>query len=216
MLDKTKTAIYRMIHVNNLSLVLKDRYVYAKNFAPHSDECYCDIADKELQLKRGDTHVSLPPYGTLHDYVPFYFCPRSPMMYRLYMSDEDQSDLIYLVTYVERVEAYKYDFVFTNRHAISRGVEWYKSLRYLDTLDWACINDRSWGVDQPGYVGRPDVKERSIRKQAEFLVHRRAPLLLFRHIVTMDERARSIVEEEFEKKTLNFKIDIGVNPDWYF
>lgn len=88
MLDKTRTPIYRMLHVNNLPLILRDRYIFAKNFAPHSDKCYYDIADKELQHKRGQTNVPLPPHGNLHDYVPFYFCPRTPMMYRLLMNGE--------------------------------------------------------------------------------------------------------------------------------
>ncbi|WP_353620333.1 DarT ssDNA thymidine ADP-ribosyltransferase family protein [Geobacillus sp. AYS3] len=33
-------------------------------------------AHTRIQDRRLTTLVPLPPYGTLHDYVPFYFAPR--------------------------------------------------------------------------------------------------------------------------------------------
>jgi ssDNA thymidine ADP-ribosyltransferase, DarT len=41
------------------------------------------ISNEEIEAKRAATAVPCGPGGTLHDYVPFHFGPRSPMMSRI-------------------------------------------------------------------------------------------------------------------------------------
>jgi hypothetical protein len=55
-------------------------------------------------------------YGCLHDYVPFYFAPRSPMLYALLQGrvggfNGSQEDIVYLVTRTDKIidSGSKYD-----------------------------------------------------------------------------------------------------------
>jgi hypothetical protein len=42
------------------------------------------IAYEGIQQRRSEIEIPIPPYGILHDYIPFYFAPRSPMLYAIH------------------------------------------------------------------------------------------------------------------------------------
>lgn len=59
------------------------------------------------------------------DYVPFYFAPRSPMLFRIHKSgvatyDGDQSDLVYLCTTTQRLDQLGLPVIVTDRNAAVR------------------------------------------------------------------------------------------------
>jgi ssDNA thymidine ADP-ribosyltransferase, DarT len=56
-------------------------------FCRNSEDCdpdYYNIGYKNLIDKRGSRIVPVEPGGVLNDYVPFYFAPRSPMLYSIH------------------------------------------------------------------------------------------------------------------------------------
>ncbi len=64
---------------------------------------YTSIAHQNIQDRRAYTQVPCGPRGWLHDYVPFYFGVRSPMLFTISRGnvegyDRDQEDVIYLVS----------------------------------------------------------------------------------------------------------------------
>lgn len=66
--------------------------------------------------------VRVRPGGVVADYVPFYFAPRSPMLYAIHMGNvaeyNDGIDpLVYIVTSVERLLALGLAVVTTDRNA---------------------------------------------------------------------------------------------------
>jgi hypothetical protein len=68
---------------------------------------YCNIAHSNIQDRRSRTSVPCGPAGNLHDYVPFYFAPRSPMLYAIDRGNVDgctagQADIVYLVSSAQR------------------------------------------------------------------------------------------------------------------
>ena len=67
-----------------------------------------DISDEGIQGRRARRKVEAGPGGVLHDYVPFYFTPRSLLIHRIFKQDQAegtaiQKRLVYLVSSVERV-----------------------------------------------------------------------------------------------------------------
>ncbi|WP_286171369.1 DarT ssDNA thymidine ADP-ribosyltransferase family protein, partial [Geobacillus sp. LYN3] len=58
-------------HYSNLPSILCHGGLVANNVAKVKVCAHTRIQDRRLT-----TLVPLPPYGTLHDYVPFYFAPR--------------------------------------------------------------------------------------------------------------------------------------------
>lgn len=84
---------------------------------------YTNIAYGDIQARRATKQIGCGPGGTLHDYVPFYFAPRSPMLYTISQGnvpgcDEGQEPIVHLVSTAQAVEASGRPFAFTNGHAI--------------------------------------------------------------------------------------------------
>lgn len=73
-----KAFIFRIIHRDNLAWIL-ERGVHCRS-APRVNPAYVDIGNPELINKRNSRQLPMAPGGTLSDYVPFYFTPRSPML----------------------------------------------------------------------------------------------------------------------------------------
>src|SRR5437879_4929729 len=98
--------------------------------------------------------VSLPPRGTLGDYVPFYFAPRSPMLFTISRGnnpdyDGDQIPIVHLVSSIEAVVAChpKLDWLFTDGHADMAISDYYSQLDDLDKIDWTVMKTKYWGND---------------------------------------------------------------------
>jgi hypothetical protein len=74
-----KTPIFHITSILNLDSILKCSKLLALNYLREID--FKSIANNDVQGRRSQISINHPPYGTLHDYVPFYFAPRSPMLY---------------------------------------------------------------------------------------------------------------------------------------
>src|SRR5205809_213927 len=102
------TPIYHFTHITNLERIVRSNGLWACNLLRGAGIDYLDIAHQNLQAQRALVRVRCHPGGTLHDYVPFYFAPRSPMMFAISKGNvesypEGQEPLVYLVSSVEAV-----------------------------------------------------------------------------------------------------------------
>ncbi len=77
------TPIFRFIHVDNLGMLLIRGALHAPNSTPNDGRAYRTVHRADVQDKRHHTLIPCGPGGTVHDYVPFYFGPLSPMMLNL-------------------------------------------------------------------------------------------------------------------------------------
>lgn len=102
------TPIYRLVHVDNLGILLRRRGLHSANHTPEDGEVCRTIHHEDVQGKRRAVNVPCGPAGTIHDYVPVYFGYRSPMFLQLKTGqvagyNEGQEPLIYLATTCQRV-----------------------------------------------------------------------------------------------------------------
>lgn len=77
------TAVYHITHIDNLSLIMADGCVWCDSEKNARGIGSVNIAHVSLKARRSATHVPFAPHGTLDDYVPFYFAPRSRMLYSI-------------------------------------------------------------------------------------------------------------------------------------
>lgn len=173
---------------------------------------FIDIAFDHIQSRRSEVEVPLEPYGNLHDYVPFYFAPRSPMLYTISRGNvpnfqKGQTSIVYLVSSVQTVTRERIPFVFTDGHAIMFYSDFYNSIEDLDQIDWNVMSSRYWN-DTNEY---PDRKR---KRQAEFLVFEYFPVKCITEIGVMNNK----VKQEVEKIIINngLSIPIYVREDWYY
>ena len=78
------TAIYHITHLNNLALILGCGELLSDTLIQQVAVKPTNIAHGQIKERRQRTVVTIPPGGVVTDYVPFYFCPRSPMLYAVH------------------------------------------------------------------------------------------------------------------------------------
>lgn len=100
-------------HVDNLAAVLAEGALLADTGVAAS-ALAADVGDAGIKGARRRRRVPLEPGGVVADYVPFYFAPRSPMLYRICCDHRDavpgryqggEDPLVYLVSSVSRIAA---------------------------------------------------------------------------------------------------------------
>jgi hypothetical protein len=202
------TLLYRITHIENLPGLLERGCDCSPNLAKGHGINKRAISHKDIMDKREHATVNVSPSGVVADYVPFYFGPRSPMLYAIKQGKVEgyrgQSEIIYLVASAEDVAASHLPFMFTDGHAIISYVTHYNRLEDLTKLHWPVIEAHYWNNFVDGRC----------RRQAEFLIKDRFPLELAREIGVMDEAMRQSVENLLAPTA--FQPLIRVRREWYF
>lgn len=208
------TPIYRIIHLDNLAVYLTLNRLYAPNHMPNGAPPWKKIDDETVQAKRYETALAKGPGGTILDYVPFYFGPRSPMLYRLATRHRvdytgTQEEIIYLRSTVQEMVAQQRKFVFSDGHGLARYTHWYDDLKDLDKVDWKTVYAHVW-------KDTPDDNNRMTRKQAEFLVHDSCGWARILEIGVMTPKMKTRVEEVLKEHPNAKAPPVAVQDSWYY
>lgn len=208
------THIFHITHIKNLITIINSGGLNAWSTMNLNNMHYTNIAHQTIQDQRATTHVVIPPYGTLHDYVPFYFAPLSPMLYSIYRGNvsgysDGQSYIIYLVSSAQIVASHGLPYIFTDGHGIMFYTNFYNNLNDLDNVDWEIMRAKYWADTE-------DDLDRKRRRQAEFLVHRFFPWQLINQIVVINNKMASMVKSTLDSYINTHKPPIYVKPQWYY
>lgn len=166
--------LYRMVHIDNISHILK--YGITHRNSTNACEDYVPIGDSSIIQKRlqqyhttesGDSFV-------IGDFIPFYFYARMPMLYNIQhgygVKMVNAEDIVYVIVKLSDIVNDPYlDYVFSDGHAISGTTRFYgkESIDRIETLlDLDAIRCDVWGND---YFVRE-------KKQAEFLLKGDVPV----------------------------------------
>jgi hypothetical protein len=202
--------IYRILHRDNVPWVLRHG-IPCRNH-PELDPGFVNIGDRSLIAKRCGRVVPVPPGGTLADYVPLYFCTHSLMLFKIHTKqvegvDVGQSELVYVVSSIEKLRERGVAFLFTDRHAYVRGARFMSDPAELDSLDWPLIASRDFRRD-------PEDPEKIERRAAECLVHRHLPLEALHGFACLGQETQRRVQAALEE--VGSSLPIKQRPDWYF
>ncbi|MBI2569768.1 MAG: DUF4433 domain-containing protein [Candidatus Schekmanbacteria bacterium] len=208
------TPVYRFLHVDNLPVCLARAALHAPNHVPQDGHGYKTIHNVDIQQQRRTRTVACGPGGVIHDYVPFYFGPRSPMLFQLHTGrvagyTEGQAPLIYLVSTAQQVQANGVGFVFSDGHGIAAFTSWFDNLADLDKVDWGAVAAQYW-------ADTVDDMDRQRRKQAEFLVHRACDWRLIQEIGVLNGTVKARVEGILAGYPAPLGRPVNVHPEWYY
>jgi len=208
------TPIFRLVHVDNPEVLLKRGGLHAPNCTPNDGLPYRTIHNADIQAERRVRPIPCGPQGTIHDYVSFYFGPRSPMLFQLKTGwvpgyTEGQGPLIYLVSSVQRVLAEGIAFVFSDGHGIAAYTDWYDSVADLERVDWQAVYARIWKSDV-------NDMDRQRRKQAEFLVYRFCPWTLIEEMGVCNQTAKTKTEGILASFDVSLRRNVAVRPGRYY
>lgn len=203
-------GIYRITHYKNLPFILKHG-LHCQN-ARIQDHDFVQIGFPTLINQRNDRTVPVEPFGTLADYVPFYFTVRSPMLFVIAKGNDPeviktpQEEIVYLVSTIEKLEEIGIQYIFTDRHAKLDYATFYNNHTDIKELDWDIIKSDTWG--------RQSGIQRKEIKQAECLIYKRLTLAGIIGIACKSQ----IMYDEVNRmmKRAGMMIPLKIKPEWYF
>lgn len=210
--------IYHILHTDRLASVLADGSLFCDARMNGRSNCGSTIGMSDIKQRR----LTLPVdcHSGLHvgDCVPFYFCPRSVMLYLLHCANHQnlayrggQDLIIHLEADLRRTvdwaQHHGQRWTFTLSNAGAYYFESRCDLAQLGEIDWDAVHAAKWSG--AGVSG--SVKE---GKQAEFLVEDRFPWELVERIGV---RSRTVAQKVAD--TLGAREPrppIEIKPEWYY
>jgi hypothetical protein len=207
------TNIYHITHIDNLLSILNSDGLIANSRLRQERIDYRDIAHERIQDRQARKTVPCSARGTLHDYVPFYFAPHSPMLYAIHKGNleryfQGQNFVIHLVSKAEDIEASGLNFTFTDGHAVMEYTSFYDDLEALGyEIDWQLMESKYW-------FDTEDDPNRKWRRQAEFLVHQFCPWRLITEICVINNTIKIQVQQILQN--FNHQPPVMVYSHWYY
>lgn len=202
-----KHTIYHITHMNNVANIIHNGHIWCDSQRLALGIVNTNIGYSHIKERRMRRPVTVAAGGTLGNYVPFNFCPRSVMLYVVAHGHENyqegQQPIVHLVSSIQTIQAIGRPWLFTDRHADLGYANQYNTLGKLGEVDWAVMPLTYWSD--------PDVKE---KRQAEFLVHDWCPWEAIETIGVIDLDIAERVEAAISGA--NHKPRVEVHRDWYY
>lgn len=216
-------SIFHITAIPNLPSLATQQHLLAKNvMATHGLE-YANIAYQSVQGRRANKAVTAGMRGVLHDYVPFYFAPRSPMLRaidggRVEGCDYRQDDIVHLRSSLRPTLDARLPFVFYDINAAVFNARCFDDIAYLGEINWSLFFEaprldgycKYWNNvhTNPRYVSRMETR------QAEFLIHQAFSLDLVEEIVVRTQPIAASVQKIVH--AAGWHVNVRAQPLWYF
>ena len=166
----TSPKLYHIVHVDRLSSIVADGELLCDEIMAQRMGTGTTVGMGHIKQRRQQLTLESRPGLRVGQCVPFYFCPRSVMLYLLDRANhpdlnyrEGQGPIIHLEMDLNRVVQWAVAqgrrWAFTLSNAGARDFEDRCRLDDLGEIDWDAVRATDWRD--------PDLKH---RKQAEFLV----------------------------------------------
>jgi hypothetical protein len=208
------SEIYHFTHKDNFDSIIKNNGLFSTNNGKINKIEFKDASYLNIQDRRSRALVNTNKNGFLHDYVPFYFAPRSPMLFAhskgIVSPGMNQSDLIYLVSSVYSVQINSLTYAFTDGHAAQNISSFFDNLKDLNQIDWKLMKEKMWNNTLQD-------TDRTRRRQAEFLVKDFFPFQLVHKIGVFNDRNKnfiiSILRSNGKENMVKY---VSIERNWYF
>lgn len=207
--------LYHITHVDNLAKIVEDGGLVSDRRMIEQGGPVQAIGMSAIKRRRvEELDVSCHENTKVGDYVPFYFCARSVMLFVIHRANHPeltyrggQEPIVHLEADLHAViqwaEAGTLAWAFSLSNAGAHYTEFRARLDALDQLNWPSIAATDFRSSE--------VKE---RKQAEFLLYERFPFDLVERIgvrsAAMHARASAAITGARHRPV------VEVHPDWYF
>jgi hypothetical protein len=206
--------IYHIVHIDRLPSILASGGLFSDSRMRAEGCGGTTIGMGDLKAIRLNKRVDVYPRTCVGDYVPFYFCSRSVMLYVIYKANHPalqyrggQDPIVHLE--VDLAQALDW--------ADQSGVDWAVSLGNATAgfaefrNDREGLNDVRWDLLSNAYFTDPQVKD---AKQSEALFYDFFPWELVGQIGTINAatagRVAQIVQDNPHRPVVQAK------PQWYY
>lgn len=204
--------IYHIVHADRLPAIIEDGYLLSDVEVVMRGRAGTAIGMDRIKQRR--QRLTLQSHPDLHigACVPFYFWPRSIMLYVIHCANHPrlrfrggqgpivhlEADLRQTVAWAERCGQ---RWAFTDSNAGSYIFNDWSDLAQLNKIDWNAVRARDW----------QDCKE---GKQAEFLIERQFSWHLVQRIGVLSAQVHTFVSRYLPASAQKPRVE--VMRDWYY
>jgi hypothetical protein len=206
--------IYHIVHIDRLASIISSGFIFSDAKIRTLNFGGTTIGMNKIKQRRLNKTLSSYTDLKVGECVPFYFCPRSIMLYILYKRNHPdvdyeggQENIIHLEAdlykTIDWANANKRRWVFTDANAGSYYFNDYNNISDLNKLNWNAIYSNDW-------------KESHIResKQSEFLCEDSFDFGLVERVGVINDNIYQQVQNILVNSAYNPKIEI--KRDWYY
>lgn len=204
--------IFHIVHVDRLASIVSQGCLYSDAAVQGTPLPGTTIGMSTIKARR--LAKTLNSYPDLHvgDCVPFYFCPRSVMLYMFHMNNHPEITYHGGQTPIVHLQADLYQtvnwanqngkrWVFTNSNAGSFYFDDFNDLSHLNQVNWGSVAATNW----------KDCRE---QKQAEFLLEEQFPWSLVEAIGVYSNAQVQQVSVGLNSTT--HRPPVSVQRNWYY
>ena len=211
--------IYHIVHVDRLPSIIQSNGLWCDAEMMKHSGLGTTIGMSTIKARRLN-ELTLDSHPGLHvgECVPFYFCPRSVMLYLIYRANDreltyrgGQGPIIHmefdLYAAVDWAEANNLRWAFTLSNAGAYYFEDRSNLANLHEIDWDAVAANKWaghGLPHSGSHG----------KQAEFLVEGSFPWELVERIGVQNQATYTQVAHTLTASA--HKPQLEIKTEWYY
>ena len=205
--------LYHIIHFDRLPSVISDGFLWSDAEVRRSSSPGTTIGMPHIKLRRL-TELKLTSFPDLHvgDCVPFYFCPRSVMLFLIFTGNDNeltycggQGPIVHLESDLRETDVWAKNKSLRCAFTLSNaGSYWFDDLwdlTKLNLIDWDAVQAKYW-------------KNCRDSKQAEFLVEKQFPWELVKRIGVHSEQVYKKVMQALE--SAEHRPHVEIKPNWYY
>lgn len=204
--------IYHIVHVDRLSSIIEDGGLLCDAQIAQRPSNGTTIGMNHIKERRLQLPLRSYPDLFVGGCVPFYFCPRSVMLYVIHRANAlelpyrgGQGPIVHLEANLRQTvtwaEEHGLRWAFTLSNAGSYYFEDRCNLVQLDEINWHAVQAEVWSQDKED-------------KQAEFLIEQRFPWELVSRIGVQSKQVyyqASVAREAAAHKPI-----VEIKPEWYY
>lgn len=206
--DPSQTNIYHITDITNLDGILTEGDLLSdallrKGTTPPTEIGYANIKERRLTQYR----IACCDNRFVGEFVPFYFCPRSPMLWTINAGNTGrepgcQKTILHLVSTVQHGYNLRRSWAISDGNAGSHYTTFSNDAGALNGVNWDIVKSWSWKGD------------RLHIKATEFLVADRFPVSALIGIGCHNDNTAQAAREIVQRHSLN--IPVKVIPNWYY
>jgi len=208
-INSANILIYHITDVSNLPNILEAGGLHSDATLQMAGVQPTIIGHSNIKQRRLQ-EITVPCCGNrfVGEFVPFYFCPRSPMLFTINRGNTGrtpgcQNQIVHLVSSMEVATGLGREWAFSNGNAGAYLTDFYADATDLAELDWAIIGSNDWAGEF-----------RRDKKAAEFLVADFFPWTAIRAIGCYNSTISQEVARLLQGQT--HSPQVRVRTDWYY
>ncbi|MCM1410171.1 MAG: DarT ssDNA thymidine ADP-ribosyltransferase family protein [Lachnospiraceae bacterium] len=179
---------YHFTHADNIDSIVRNGLL-STNVKLKLGICHHNIANPNIQERRSEMSVDVGPGGVVHDYVPFYFTSKNPMLLSLlYSKNVDQQLIVFMAISIDKIM--NDNVIFTDASANTTiPPHFYDNPNDLDKVHWELIDSNK--------VAHLDNDDKHF-KMAEVLIYRRVPIDWIDSYIVWNKVSKKIIKKSYK------------------